>query len=103
VETPLDYFRRKLLTQLSLGSPPIAGSFRQLDPRGINRGLSRELALIVLRRFVNPYWLGVETPNGGVMPFFLYCTNYAEVFIGWAPASLGVFWSLAVEEHFYLF
>jgi peptidoglycan/LPS O-acetylase OafA/YrhL len=61
------------------------------------------LVLIVLPRFINPYWLAVETPNGGVVPFFLYYTNYAEVFIGWAPASLGVLWSLAIEEHFYLF
>jgi peptidoglycan/LPS O-acetylase OafA/YrhL len=61
------------------------------------------LVLLVLPKLVNPYWLGEETLNGGVMPFFLYYTNYADVFGGWAPVSLGAFWSLAVEEHFYFF
>ena len=61
------------------------------------------LALIVLPKFINPYWLGEEGFNGRVMPFFLYYTNYADVFGTMAPAALGAFWSLAVEEHFYLF
>jgi peptidoglycan/LPS O-acetylase OafA/YrhL len=61
------------------------------------------LTLLILPRFVNPYWLGLDNLNGGVLPFFLYYSNYTNVFSGWVPISLGAFWSLAVEEHFYLF
>jgi peptidoglycan/LPS O-acetylase OafA/YrhL len=61
------------------------------------------LTLLILPRFVNSYWIGLETLHGRVMEFLLYYSNYATVFVGWAPPSLGAFWSLAVEEHFYLF
>ena len=61
------------------------------------------LTLLILPKFVNPYWLGLETLHGRIPEYFLYYTNYANVFVGWSPASLGAFWSLAVEEHFYLF
>jgi peptidoglycan/LPS O-acetylase OafA/YrhL len=61
------------------------------------------MTLLILPRFVNPYWLGLETLDGRVMNYFLYYSNYANVFVGWAPVSLGAFWSLAIEEHFYLF
>ena len=60
------------------------------------------LTLLILPRLVNSYWLGLETLNDGG-PLLLYYSNYASVFIGWGPVSLGAFWSLAVEEHFYLF
>jgi peptidoglycan/LPS O-acetylase OafA/YrhL len=61
------------------------------------------LVLLVLPRFVNPYFLGLETLNGRIAPFLLYYSNYATVLVDWAPVSIGAFWSLAVEEHFYLF
>jgi peptidoglycan/LPS O-acetylase OafA/YrhL len=61
------------------------------------------LVLLILPRFVNPYWLGLETLNGRIAPYLLYYANYANVILGVAPASIGAFWSLAVEEHFYLF
>jgi peptidoglycan/LPS O-acetylase OafA/YrhL len=60
------------------------------------------LTLLILPRFIGTYWLGLETLDGKVMPFFLYYSNYSNAFAGWAPISLGAFWSLAVEEHFYL-
>lgn len=60
------------------------------------------LVLLVLRPVVNSYWLGLEGYKGA-LPFILYYSDYADVFIGWAPIALAAFWSLAVEEHFYLF
>jgi peptidoglycan/LPS O-acetylase OafA/YrhL len=61
------------------------------------------LTVLILPRFVNPYWLGLESLHGKGTEFFLYYSNYANVFVGWNPVALGAFWSLAVEEHFYLF
>ncbi len=60
------------------------------------------IMVVMLPRFIDAWWLGLETLHGRVLEFFLYYSNYSNVFVGWVPASLGAFWSLAVEEHFYL-
>jgi peptidoglycan/LPS O-acetylase OafA/YrhL len=61
------------------------------------------LTLLIFPRFIDPYWLGLENEDGGVMKFFLYYSNYTNVFESLSKAPMGAFWSLAVEEHFYLF
>lgn len=58
---------------------------------------------VLLPKLVDPYSVGLEKLHGNVLPFFLYYSNYANVFSGWPTPSFGALWSLAVEEHFYLF
>src|SRR5579871_2631445 len=59
------------------------------------------LVIFILPRVVSRYYLGMETTQSP-WASFLYYSNYADVFAAWAPFSLSPFWSLAVEEHFYL-
>jgi peptidoglycan/LPS O-acetylase OafA/YrhL len=61
------------------------------------------LVIVALPNFVDGKWLGLETLPGRKAEFFLYYANFAVIFKGWPPHALGAFWSLAVEEHFYLF
>lgn len=58
--------------------------------------------LLLLPLFIRPYWLGLEELNGK-LPFFLYYINYDMFFHEWPPLVVAAFWSLAIEEHFYLF
>jgi peptidoglycan/LPS O-acetylase OafA/YrhL len=61
------------------------------------------IALFVLPRLADPHLLGVEPLSGGVWALLLYYSDFAAAFIGWPPQSVGAFWSLSVEEHFYFF
>jgi peptidoglycan/LPS O-acetylase OafA/YrhL len=60
------------------------------------------LYLVLLPLVINPQILGLEHIAGHRLPFWFYYTNYATVFQGWPPVTMGACWSLAVEEHFYL-
>lgn len=61
------------------------------------------LILLVLRPHFPDYWLGLDKMKGRGLEYFLYYADFSTVFIGWPPKTLGAFWSLSVEEHFYFF
>jgi len=46
--------------------------------------------------------LGVQAARDGAAWFLLYLSNFYVIELGWFPAHFAHFWSLAVEEQFYL-
>jgi peptidoglycan/LPS O-acetylase OafA/YrhL len=55
----------------------------------------------VIPKFVSLESLHLNSP-GGELPFWLYYSNIAVCLYGWPAAAMGHFWSLAIEEQFYL-
>jgi peptidoglycan/LPS O-acetylase OafA/YrhL len=60
------------------------------------------IVFLVLPRFVPLKSLDLTSP-GGTLPFWLYYSNIAVWLYGWPAPAMGHFWSLAIEEQFYLF
>lgn len=58
---------------------------------------------LLLTYFVFPFIFNQEVPTWGQQAYFYaYLQNFAMTF-GWNSVGPGHFWSLAVEEHFYMF
>ena len=55
----------------------------------------------LIPRFASLESLHLNSP-GGELPFWLYYSNIAVYLYGWPAAAMGHFWSLAIEEQFYL-
>ena len=80
-------------------------SFRAFYLRRFLR-LTPPLAIVTCLAVVLSLTLGLGTPftPAGLLSVLLYFSNYFVIFHGAAgqPPGLGVTWSLAVEEHYYL-
>ncbi len=92
-----------LITRILLSTKTTEGYFKNFYVRRTLRIFPLYYGYLALHYFVLPYILPEEQVEVGQQwPYWVYLQNFAMTF-EWDALGPWHFWSLAVEEHFYLF
>ena len=95
-----------LITGILLGTKAAKGYFRNFHARRILRIFPLYNGALVLCLWVLPTWFGssaFDIPRGEQVYLWTYFSNVRMSWLNaWCFGPLDHFWSLAVEEHFYL-
>ena len=79
--------------------------FRNFYGRRVLRIFPLYYGFLLLSLLVIPPWLTAESTQGFFQAqgwYWLYLSNFHIAIFGWLEAPIGHFWSLAIEEQFYL-
>jgi len=92
-----------LITRILLTTRSEKGFFKNFYLRRILRIFPLYYFFLILSYYIFPYIFSSSIPDFySQLYFYLYLQNFAVTF-NWPAVGPGHFWSLAVEEHFYLF
>lgn len=92
-----------LITRILINTKETEGYFKNFYLRRTLRIFPLYYLFLILSYFIVPYILDAKIPDfSQQIYYYLYLQNFASTF-SWDAVGPSHFWSLAVEEHFYLF
>ncbi len=102
-----------LITRILLNSKDSKNYFKTFYLRRLIRIFPLYYLVLILSFFILPYFIGIDEPGKNIISnqiwLWSYTSNLSSIFFfsGWDLSlnfpSFGHFWSLCVEEHFYIF
>jgi peptidoglycan/LPS O-acetylase OafA/YrhL len=92
-----------LITRILMATKETQGFFKNFYVRRTLRIFPLYYFFLLLTYYILPHFFNTESPSlNQQVYYFTYLQNFATTF-KWDAIGPGHFWSLAVEEHFYLF